>query len=185
MSRVQLEQLNVEGLREVARQQNLDIRGSRAALLNRLTEYFEKNGWPENIINAGPNTEDRYRTEEEAPHPQGPIGGASNNTDRPFSTGSQSTDHLRNPGRNPPTRGGFNPSVQEIVQAVLQALDTNRAQQPQANTHAPRQMLGQSPSPSTDSQANGFQNWNQIKFATKLIPSFAGKEDENVVAWID
>lgn len=40
------------------------------------------------------------------------------------------------------------------------------------------------------STSNGFpgvtaHSWNQIKFTAKLIPSFAGKEDENVATWLD
>jgi len=42
MSQVQLEQLNIEGLRKVARQHNLDIRGARAVFFDRLTDHFER-----------------------------------------------------------------------------------------------------------------------------------------------
>lgn len=31
----------------------------------------------------------------------------------------------------------------------------------------------------------GSQNWHQIKFATKLISVFEGKEEENVVKWLE
>jgi len=40
------------------------------------------------------------------------------------------------------------------------------------------------------SSGNGSQpitanNWSQIKFTSKLIPEFAGKEDQNVVTWLE
>jgi len=44
MNRVRLEQLTVEGLREVARQNDLEIRGDRAALFDRITDFFESCG---------------------------------------------------------------------------------------------------------------------------------------------
>lgn len=35
------------------------------------------------------------------------------------------------------------------------------------------------------SHSSVSQNWNQIKFTSKLIPNFAGKEEENVVTWLE
>lgn len=55
MTRVQLEQLNLDGLRELARQHELDIRGTLATLFDRLNDHFERYGWPEQIGIAGPN----------------------------------------------------------------------------------------------------------------------------------
>lgn len=38
---------------------------------------------------------------------------------------------------------------------------------------------------SAQSSDNSRLNWGQIKFTSKLIPTFAGKEEENVAKWIE
>lgn len=149
MSRVQLEQLNIDGLRELARQQNLDIRGARAVLFERLTDHFEAIGWPEQIIIPGPSdTEIRLATE-----------GAMLSLQKDNRTGSnvyiRSDDSgVVRPGKdNTITGNTVVPNMHEIVQAVLQALGPTGVQQParqengnmQSSNHA---VVGASSSPS-------------------------------------
>ncbi|NEV49185.1 hypothetical protein EUZ93_01515 [Wolbachia pipientis] len=62
-----MEQLNIDGLRELARQRELDIRGMRAIILDRLVDHFERSGWPEQIIIAAPNIDDGSAINEELP----------------------------------------------------------------------------------------------------------------------
>lgn len=114
MSRVQLEQVNVEGLRELARQQGLDIKGARAVLLDRLTEHFEGIGWPEEIGIAGPSVvEERNIAESDRACSEGHQGRADANGR------ADDAGHLRVMRRNS--------NIQEIVQAVLQALEGSRS----------------------------------------------------------
>ena len=103
MNRVLLEQLNIEGLRELVRQHNLDTKGARMVLFDRLTDHFERNGWPESISITGPTITDDRTLEEE---------GAQNSG----CTGSQPA------GQDPTTGHMVSTNIQEIVQAVLQAL---------------------------------------------------------------
>lgn len=42
-----------------------------------------------------------------------------------------------------------------------------------------------SPTLSGSSQTSTHHKWNQIKFTSKLIPTFAGKENENIVSWLE
>lgn len=51
--RAQLELLTVAGLREVALRYGLDTQGVREVLLDRLIDYFDRRGWPDQIIAVG------------------------------------------------------------------------------------------------------------------------------------
>ncbi|XP_076385878.1 uncharacterized protein LOC143264115 [Megachile rotundata] len=162
MSRVQLEQLNIEGLRELARRHGLDSRGTRAVLFDRLSDNFERTGWPDQFMVTGPSgSEDRASTEDSS-------------VVQAEGTGATSGDI-------------GNPNIQEIVQAVLQALESNSGIRPRGESirEPDRQISGPPPSPSNGSQASALQNWHQVKFSSKLIPSFTGQEEENVVLWLE
>ncbi|XP_011699701.1 PREDICTED: uncharacterized protein K02A2.6-like, partial [Wasmannia auropunctata] len=73
----------------------------------------------------------------------------------------------------------------DIVRAVVQALNVAQGQPVSVAPDWPSSEARPMTSPSSDSQSSGFHNWNQIKFASKLIPSFAGKEDENIIPWLE
>lgn len=122
MSRVQLEQLTINGLREVARQCNIDIRGTRTALFDRLTDHYERNGWPEQISVAGLSTAEEKGAESESVSPKG--GGAQASVS---SNAVADTDSTRNRvgtgGR--PENAAMN--MHEIVQAMVQIMERNRA----------------------------------------------------------
>lgn len=73
-------------------------------------------------------------------------------------------------------------NMHEIVQSVVQIMERNRTQQFVADGgtgRISRSDLG------SNFHALTSQNWSQIKFMTKLIPNFAGKENENVIRWIE
>jgi len=114
---VQLEQFNLDGLRELAQQQELDIRETREILIDRLTDFFERQGWPEQIRIAGPN----------APESDTPVlgeDGAGASATRII----KSQQASRSAGRNLMQQGNQAINVQEIIQAVVQALETGRIQ---------------------------------------------------------
>lgn len=69
-------------------------------------------------------------------------------------------------------------NVQEIVQAVVQMLDARQRVQSQARS-TPFHEDGNSSVTDTS-----IVNWQQIKFATKLILPFAGRDYENVTRWL-
>lgn len=174
MIRVQLEQLNVYGLQEVARQQTLDIRGTRAVLLDRLIDHFERNGWPDQLQIAGPSTaegeifapvEASQPTAEEVADLVVPL-----IADKPVPERQAAVSF---------------PNMQDIVQAVVRAMESGQARLERSNPPSPRRDPGISPAMSSGPQSSVLRNWNQIKFTSKLIPTFAGKEEENVVTWLE
>lgn len=79
--------------------------------------------------------------------------------------------------------------IQEIVKAVMQVLEERQRMTSDVTmaTQASREQwegpLGRSTA-NADVNADS-QNWHQIKFATKLIPVFEGKKEENVVKWLE
>ncbi|XP_071571820.1 uncharacterized protein [Temnothorax nylanderi] len=84
-------------------------------------------------------------------------------------------------GRNSGQGMNSGVNVQEIVQAVVLVMEERQ-----------RVRSGSGGSlPATGSVTSGIEvdtsnvNWQQIKFATKLIPTFAGKDDENVIRWLE
>ncbi|XP_011690850.1 PREDICTED: uncharacterized protein LOC105451855 [Wasmannia auropunctata] len=180
MSRVQLEQLNIDGLREVARQHGLDIHGARAVLFDRITDHFERQGWPETISILPSITEDRQVVEQEAQAVQEVVANAGAGEQPPR---GQTAEAGRLSGRGISVENAFD--LQDIVRAVVQALNVAQGQPVSVAPDWPSSEARPMTSPSSDSQSSGFHNWNQIKFASKLIPSFAGKEDENIIPWLE
>lgn len=130
MIRVQLEQLNVDGLQEVARQQTLDTRGTRAALLDRLIDHFDRNGWLEQIRIATPSIVegDACDMREVA------RGTAESNAGSAELLSLENTDRRRaemippvipplNVDRHEEVRQAPFPNMQEIVQALMRAME--------------------------------------------------------------
>lgn len=118
MSRVQLEQLNIDGLREVARQHGLDIHGARAVLFDRITDHFERQGWPETISILPSITEDRQVVEQEAQAVQEVVANAGAGEQPPR---GQTAEAGRLSGRGISVENAFD--LQDIVRAVVQALN--------------------------------------------------------------
>lgn len=134
-------------------------------------EHFERNGWPDHVIVKGPMLSENRADGKQVTGVQEPHGSRINPNDR-FET------NLIRTGQ----RGSAN--IQEIVQAVLQALDARQNQPDRENT------VSAGANEASPLLRNGWhgatsQNWNQVKFTAKLISQFAGKEDENVITWLD
>lgn len=148
MSRVQLEQLNVEGLRELAWQQNLDICGSRAVLLDRLADYFERNEWPNKTFVTGPSMQEDRMMEQAASvlEPRGARG----NPIKEFGE----INSMRMERRS-------STNIQEIVQAVIQALDS-RQNNPAQDNASTTKANGVSPVPNNGAGGVTFHSWNQV-----------------------
>lgn len=160
MSRMQLEQLNIE-LRELPRQVNVDTKGTRATLFDRLTDHFERNGWPERIAIAAPGNVELVAMEEGDPPrvSQGENVPSDNRADETVSV-----------------RG--NSQIQEIVQAVLQALSANRMRQPDGDA-----LVRGPASPSTSSGAHSaFPNWHQIYVEVNSVLRWKGRRERGVMA---
>lgn len=155
MSRVQLEQLNIDGLREIARQNNLDIRNTRSMILDRINEHFEKEGWPDQIVLSAPNLDGEGLIQEETTIIGGPQAGSSGI----HASLAQGPAAERN-----------QISVQEITRAVLQVLESRNGRSP-STSGAPR-----APSEPTNDglSSSPFHNWNQVKF-TEINSRFFGQ----------
>lgn len=93
-----------------------------------------------------------------------------------------------------PTPSAMNPSGQRqdnvspedvrgwIANAIREYEET-RLPRPRNNTEAP--VASSFSSPHMDGSHSSVQNWHQMKFTAKLIPSFSGREEENVVRWVE
>lgn len=189
MDRETVEGLKINSLRHLASRLSLNTKGGRQTLADRVIDYYQSVSWVTNIPLLERAVEDS-RIEEgmdsrsrDIINPQGAVGGVgtpsgegqsdgsdaeltsrvgSNNNTRPNSTMERATEVM-----NVQTI-----DLQEIVRAVVQVME--QRQQPR----------GEAAGDSSDGPigATGDANsWHQIKFAMKLIPEFAGHEDENVV----
>lgn len=76
-------------------------------------------------------------------------------------------------------------AIQEIVKAMVQMLE-ERQKLTRDVTMATQisEEQGERPLDGSTASNAGSQNWHQIKFATKLISVFKGKEEENVTKWL-
>lgn len=157
MNRLQLDKLTVDGLRDIARSRGLDPTGTRAVLMERMVDVFEREGWPEQIC--------AYAGESAS------LTGAG--TCRPASGVSDVQNTSLINAEN----------LQEIIGRAIQAYEETRARRGQAGTVIGVERPPGSASSTPVSQVS--QNWQQIKFATKLIPPFAGRDEENVVQWLE
>jgi len=69
---------------------------------------------------------------------------------------------------------------------VVQALETGRIQSGETFGNREHAQRPQTPSLlDNGSQSISAHNWNQIKVTAKLIPVFSGRDDENVVIWLE
>ncbi|XP_039303958.1 uncharacterized protein LOC120357509 [Solenopsis invicta] len=183
MSRVVLDNLNIEGLKDIARQLELDTCGTRAVLMKRLTDYYESHGWPEQITVAGPNAADEKETEDtNSVIPDDPPMSAGSQPilveDRAYFRPGEGAARFNDRAEN----SAFN--TQEIAQAVAQILQSN---------YERRQLSGLSSDPfsrtvsgeGAEQRPFSSHDWGRIKFAAKLIPTFSGKDDGVVERWIE
>jgi len=167
----------VEGLREVARQNDLEIRGDRAALFDRITDFFERTGWPEGVDVIS------HHSGEPSAMAEIPLRESQFN-DRvcgaPEGTRAGGSAALLSSMRE-----RLHPEdLQQLMRTVTQAFeDFAPRTRPEARGTPP--MNGLAASCSAENASVSGQNWSQIKFTTKLIPAFAGRDDENVIQWIE
>jgi hypothetical protein len=188
MTHVLLDNFTIEGLKDVVRQLELDTSGTRAIITKRLIDYYDSHGWPERITVAGPGTANME-------------GGDQTNREEVISTASdllalENTTTIFPPAPNisngratgcspaPNMPIGIAFTMQDIVQAVVQVMETNHTRnERQSQTEDP--LSRSASSGSANSHLFTAHNWGQMKFASKLIPNFVGKDDENVDRWIE
>lgn len=178
--RTELELLTVEGLRKVAGRQGVDIRGTKPTLLVRLTDHFERIGWPEKIIITSSEDGNQNMMRSESLLNIAQASTANRNEGREIAIEHEEIErNISTPNVIP---GGVN--IQQIVNAVVQVLQSQQVSRVNtemisgSSTQAPRTR-------NADSGQNLTNNWNQVKFTAKLIPVFSGKEDENIITWLD
>lgn len=182
MDREELKKLSINELRAMAAQLKINSKSGRADILLGLLNYYDQHGWPNKEavtdMAGGSITEVSGNTEA-----QGSMGAEIGNAVLNFAEPTASVARpIGSASRN--LTAGIN--MQEIVQAVVQILSTKQHPSPISGATASYgSNVGElQASPYT---ANNIPptNWHQVKCAGKLIPSFAGKEEENVVKWLD
>lgn len=141
------------------------LRGSstRAALFDRLVDYVDRMGWPEQIIAVSKSVPDDQN-----------LADRDNVVDRGTTSREGPVDHL--------TR---TLNMQEIVDAVVRALQDRPCMEQRRIDTATSRPDTQATNSSMETHSGSNYNWGQIKFMSKLIPPFAGKEEENVTKWIE
>lgn len=173
--------LPINQLRSLAARLKLTTKGTRAAIILRITEHYEKYGWPEDVemergTEAGSERGENHASlleirEEETRRPG--TSGASYANARAYIAGPKGDESTRNVSSQI--------NVQEIVQAVVQVLE--KRQRSSDGTRGSPAVTGDTGS--TVEINTSAINWQQLKFATKLIPVFSGKDEENVVKWLE
>lgn len=183
MDQDQLERYTIEGLRQLAHQNKLDANGTRSALTDRIIDHFDRIGWPEpmrlmsSAIESQPvMTEEQSRatpTNVNMPNLNAPMEAADE--------GCLPNILERNP---PPSSTGYVNILQDLVRAIIQTHEETRQARPILGMNTPQQASVASAAGS-DTSTNTFQNWNQIKFTSRMIPPFSGREEENIVKWLE
>lgn len=184
-----VESLSINNLRALASRLNLSTSGSRARILDRVVDFYERhnitglNQMESRASGSQSDNGERAEPEFEVLLPNIPsqrIQGEANL----MGERNPSVTQYNRPGsieNNAAPSQSF-PGIQEIVRAVVQVLNEN--QHTPLRTEGPSQLTREASAGSANLSANS-NNWHQIKFATKLIPTFAGKEEENVVKWLE
>lgn len=178
--RLELELLTVEGLKELAKQQGIESRGTKSVLLGRLTNHFESVGWPTNIVppedgastSAGVIVQDRNRMEPFETRIED-AGMA-----RPSNNASSDTEGVTTGQRRTPSPA----DIQHIVDAVVRVLEERQDNRQRSER---RSLERDGFARNTETRQAPINNWNQIKFTSRLIPTFSAKEHENVVTWLN
>lgn len=115
MNRLLLEQLNIDGLRKMARQSGVDTSGTRPIIFERLVDFFAKEGWPEPIALLAPVME------------QGDTGAGAGLAIAPtIQSGSNENGQVNKSN----LINGNLPSIDKIVRAVVSVLDAKNGQAP-------------------------------------------------------
>lgn len=193
-SRIQIEQLTVEGLRDLARQVNIEARGNREQLVDRLMDHFESSGWPEHVrISGRTNSEESTGGDPRTLTVQADrinvagsdVATTSNYPGNNVSDGPQRANVLNQDVTHGPDLNISSTNMQDLLRAFLQILEERSTSSlPAANLERLNMPAGLSPRSITSERASGYNNWNEINFISKLIPVFSGKDDENVERWI-
>ncbi|CAL1672713.1 unnamed protein product, partial [Lasius platythorax] len=199
MDRQSIEELMINQLGSLASCLNISTKGKRWEIIDRAIDYYNKYGWPTTPIMDHITGESSSQSQEQS---SAPIATRSRAMDTLTIAGSGAArEPIERPDRNaqdntlvvtgeaaeghverPRVNAALN--IQEIVQAVVQIMEERQRTSSgnSANTSPPGQR-GESPANSDRSTTSN--SWQQIKFATKLIPPFSGKEEENVVRWLE
>ncbi|RLU21486.1 hypothetical protein DMN91_005859 [Ooceraea biroi] len=207
MDRARVESLTINQLRTLAAKLNLSTKGARPVILDRIIDYYSRNEGPSESdmeqLTGETGSERSEGTDllEGVQITAGPSQSSRNiaqsaTGERPFGLSSaQLGDGI--PHRQE-DRSGTNTAfnVQDIVQAVVQVMEQRQrtidgarvmsqgARVMSQGARVVSQGARGGSTASADSNVSA-QSWQQIKFATKLIPFFAGKEEENVVIWLE
>jgi len=193
-SRSELERLTVAGLKNVAAQQKLETRGVRAELLDRLADHFERRGWPARSLGEVEMSEETMEI--------ATTEAVEGQTNRNILNRSDAEPILEcaPPGAEGGRRLALDAvQMQTVVQAVLRALEVRegpvqggaqpRARASESVREQENMLLAEQNSNlatvSTGSSQAVANNWSQIKYITKLIPPFSGKDEENILNWLD
>lgn len=161
MDRSTLEFLQINQLRSLASRLSLSTSGTRAIILERIVNFYESQG------KVNPSEMDHA------------TGGYNSG-----GTGANVPPQETPPPRSAPTQIGQNTAlnIDDIVRAVVQVMDA-REQSRREERRLPPLERGSS---ATNSESSSSANkWSQIKFATKMIPIFSGKDEENIQKWIE
>lgn len=199
MDRQKIEELTINQLRSLASCLNISTKGKRWEILDRAIDYYNKNGWPTTPIMDMIKGDASSQSQEQS---SAPIVMGSRAVDTLTIAGSGAAgESIDRPERHAPDntlvisgeaaeglverpRGNAAVNIQEIVQAVVQIMEER--QRTGSGNSAMTSPPGQrEESPSNRDRSTTSNSWQQIKFAAKLIPPFSGKEEENVVRWLE
>lgn len=188
MDREKLDGLTINQLRTLAAQFNIATRGSRSVILERVIEHLESEGCPKDIdmdviVNEPRNEDEAVHVGAELslvamramPENSYMTAGQSSARQQSQNVGDVAVETMRNESNNAAI------NVQEIVQAVVQVMDERQ----RTNNHVGFSSRNYGNASPSSSDLTNSTSWHQIKFATKLIPFFSGKEEENVVKWLE
>lgn len=189
MDQRKIESLTINELRTLAATLKLDSRGSRENILGTVIAHYNVCGWPSAAPEptGGPSPA-------VAVHPSGlsPAGGSSEGESQPYMS-DPSGETTRYESRIPtPVSGSSNmqnaanivsiPDTQLIVETVMQALQRLN---PQLNASNQIRVDAGGTRRSEGNNGGSPPVWQNVKCAEKLIPHFSGKDEENVVKWLD
>jgi len=179
--------MSINELRSLAATLKLDSKGSRDNIFDTIVGYYDRYGW------TSAASEQKSVTSH-AVHTSGlsPAGESSEEESQPRS-GDPIREATRYELRAPtPVFGATTaqnmanvsavPDMQLIVDAVMQAM---QQMNPQSTANQSRAMYADDAQRSERHNGGSLPIWQSVKCAEKLIPTFSGKDEENVIRWLE
>lgn len=157
MKKSHSDKVTAEGRRTSTKSKGVDPTGAKAIVTDRMIDVLEHEEGPEQSVGGGPSF-----AEVEARRTPSPASNVSSGN----SAGMQ--------------------EMHETLERTVRTYESARSGHMHTGLFSSAvRPLSETGSSAPVNYGGSSQNWQQIKFVTKLIPPFAGRDEDNVVRWLE